>query len=124
MAPTYTLPADFLSGPAPNLIVEPIDWTSTALFENKGLYATLISNALTASECDTLVRAAEAQCNGVWEQAMINVGGGMQELAPDVRNCGRIIWDDRDVVAKIWDRVKDAVLPEIGVLEGRPGVTG
>lgn len=54
---------------------------------------------------------------------MINVGGGRQKLITDSRDCGRIIWDDRDVVAKIWNRVKDCV-PDIWFLKGMPHVTG
>ncbi|KAL8680369.1 MAG: hypothetical protein Q9224_006947, partial [Gallowayella concinna] len=55
--------------------------------------------------------------------ALINVGNGRQMLVQDARDCGRIIWDDRDVVAKIWNRVKDCV-PEIALLRGMAHVTG
>ncbi len=54
---------------------------------------------------------------------MVNVGGGLQRLISDVRDCGRIIWDDHTVVEKIWSRIKDSV-PEIEFLENVARVTG
>ena len=56
-------------------------------------------------------------------RAMINIGGGAQALYTDSRDCGRIIWDDRDVVERIWSRVKGSV-PEIEHLKGKARVTG
>ncbi len=47
----------------------------------------------------------------------------MQQLMTDARDCGRIIWDSREMVARIWDRVKDFV-PEIHFLMGVPRITG
>lgn len=41
----------------------------------------------------------------------------------DSRDCGRIIWDDKDVVERIWSRVKGSV-PEIEHLKGKARVTG
>lgn len=119
----YYLPKDFLSGPGPEKAVQKIDFTRTPLPEYDGHYAVVVDNALTKEECDNLVRAAETKNGGEWEQAMVNVGGGRQELIPHVRLCGRIIWDDRDIVEKIWSRVKDSV-PEIEFLKDLPGVTG
>lgn len=122
MAPqSFTLSSDFLSEPAENISVRKIDFTKTSLPEYKGLYAVVLDNVLNKSECEDLVRAAEAR--GEWEQAMINVGNGRQMLVPDARDCGRIIWDDREVVARIWGRVKDSV-PEIALLRVMAHVTG
>ena len=53
---------------------------------------------------------------------MINVGNYQQELATDIRDCGRIIWDDHAIAEKIWSRVKDFV-PEIQIVKDQPGVT-
>ena len=55
---------------------------------------------------------------------MINRDGGQQALVTDVRDCGRIIWDDHEVVAKILARCKDAILPDIGELTNVPKLTG
>ncbi|KAI4102741.1 MAG: hypothetical protein L6R37_004213 [Teloschistes peruensis] len=121
--PAFTLPANFLSRPAANIHLEKIDFTRTSLPEYKGLYAVILDNVLTKDECDDLIRAAEARTNGEWEQAMINVGGGHQRLITDARDCGRIIWDDTEIVARIWTRIKDQV-PEILSLRDQAHVTG
>lgn len=120
---SYTLPKDFLSGPGPKQLVQKIDFPKINLPEYQGLYAVVIDNALTREECNGLVCAAEAHSGGTWEPAMVNIGGGHQALMPNTRDCGRIIWDDRDVVEKLWLRVKDSV-PEVEYLVGRPEVTG
>lgn len=119
------LPTDFLSGPGPQKVVHKVDFKQTALPEYDGLFAVVIDNCLSKEECNELVRAAEATTNGkLWEQAMVNVGNGNQRMIMDVRYCSRIIWDDRDLVAKIWSRVKDCVLPDIEYLKDKPKVTG
>lgn len=109
--------------PTPNIQVQRIDFTKTPLPEYEGLYAVVLDNAFTKVECDHLIRAAEARTNGKWEQAMVNVGMGQQKLITDARNCGRIIWDDSDIVLRIWNRVKECV-PEIWFLKGMASVTG
>ncbi|KAL8739193.1 MAG: hypothetical protein Q9181_000084 [Wetmoreana brouardii] len=91
--------------------------------EYKGLYAVILDDAFTKAECEDLVRTAEARTNGKWEQALINIGGGHQKLITDARDCERIIWDDKVVVARIWDRVK-ARVPEITSLKEMAHVTG
>ena len=121
--PTFTLPHDFLSGPGPKVQKADVDFRYTELPEYEGRYATVLENVLTKDECDTLVRAAEASNNGTWEPAMINMGGGRQGMRTDIRDCGRIIWDDTDVVERIWSRVKSSV-PEIKYLKGMARVTG
>lgn len=120
---TFTIPHDFLSCPGPMVQKDDVDFSYTDLPEYEGRYATVLDNVLTKDECDTLVRAAEAQSNGTWEQAMINIGGGKQMLVTDSRDCGRIIWDDADVAEKIWSRVRGSV-PEIDIMKGRARVTG
>ncbi|KAL8957540.1 MAG: hypothetical protein Q9193_005216 [Seirophora villosa] len=120
---SFSLSSDFLSKPAPNIHVEKIEFEKTKLPEYKGLYAVVLDNAFSSAECEDLIHAAEAQTDGKWEQAMINVGGGRQRLITDSRDCGRIIWDDTGIVTKIWDRVKDCV-PEIWRLNGMAHVTG
>jgi hypothetical protein len=54
---------------------------------------------------------------------MVNVGNGQQRLFEDTRKCGRIIWDDRDMVAKLWARIADSV-PDIHQLQNWADVTG
>ena len=116
------IPADFLLQPT-SIIKCEIDWKASPLPENNGLYATILDNAFTAQECETLIKQAELTTGGKWEQAGVNVGGGMQQLRTETRDCGRILWDDRDMVERIWNRIKDHV-PEILSLKGMPLVTG
>ncbi|KAF3037961.1 hypothetical protein E8E12_006195 [Didymella heteroderae] len=123
MAPP-TLPEGFLTGPAPNLTRTDIDLTKEDIlpyYDN--LWAVVLDGVLSEQECDELIAAAESTTHGKWERAMVNIGGGMQAMYEDTRKCGRIIWDDRDLVAKLWARIEGAV-PEIHELKNRPHVTG
>ena len=121
---TSTYPHDFLLGPGrPKILKAVVDFDRTELPEYNGHYATVLDHVFTKEECDTLVRAAEAQSNGTWEQAMINIGDGEQAVMADARDCGRIIWDDVDLVERMWSRIADSV-PEIDRLEDMPKVTG
>ncbi|KAK4692631.1 hypothetical protein P7C71_g4606, partial [Lecanoromycetidae sp. Uapishka_2] len=113
---------DFQHHP-PDIIKREVIWKKTPLPENEGLYAVVLDNAFTAQECETLIKQAESSTNAGWEPAMVNVGGGRQRTITDTRDCGRIIWDDMDMIARIWDRVKDYV-PEIHALKNMPRVTG
>lgn len=100
------LPVGFLTKPATNMTVGPIDFAHTDLPEYAGLYAVVIDNVLSPDECALLIKAAESTSTKGWERAMINIGGGEQMLITDERNCGRIIWDSRDVVGKVWKRIE------------------
>ncbi|KAL9607980.1 MAG: hypothetical protein Q9167_007152, partial [Letrouitia subvulpina] len=108
------------SSPPPTLTAVRIDFSKTDLPEYAPSYALLIDHAFSPSECAALLAAAEESCaqhgpgrggsgsgsGSSWEKALVNVGGGRQRLLPEVRDCGRIIWDDEDVVAEIWERVR------------------
>jgi hypothetical protein len=117
------LPEGFLTGPAPSLTKEGIDWKESDLPENEGSWAVILDGVMTGQECDTLLAAVEATTNAQWERAMVNIGNGMQALYEDTRNCGRIICDNRDLVGRIWARIEDAV-PEIHQLKSCPNITG
>jgi hypothetical protein len=123
MASKYKLPAGFLEGPPPNLKRSNVNFTEGGLPEYEGLWAVVLDGVMTEEECEQLVAAAEATTDGKWERALINIGGGMQAMYEDTRKCGRIIWDSRDVVAKLWARIEGAV-PEIHRLENWAAVTG
>jgi hypothetical protein len=120
---TSLLPDGFLSGPAPDLIRSDVDFVQGGLPEYKDSWAVVLDGVLTETECDMLIAGAEATTDGVWERAMINIGGGMQATYEDVRKCGRIILDDREIAAKLWARIEAAV-PEIQELKAWPEVTG
>ena len=117
-------PQDVLTRPASsNIAKQVIDFSTSPLPMYTGSYAVILDNVLTPRECDDLLAAAEAHGNGAWERAMINVGGGRQALYTDVRNCGRIIWDDREVVGRLWGRLEPH-MQEILRLENRMDVAG
>ncbi|KAI1498413.1 oxidoreductase domain-containing protein [Biscogniauxia marginata] len=119
------LPSDFLSQPANDVKAEKVDFTKTEIPEMSQLYACVIDNALSPEECQLLIKAAEATCDGAWERAMVKTGMGKQAMYEDTRKCGRIIWDSRDIAVKIWKRIEH--LPEVQEilrLESRPRITG
>lgn len=117
------LPEGFLEGPGPNVTREPVNWFEGGLFDNQDKWAVVLDGVLTVEECKQIVAAAGETTNGKWERAMVNIGGGQQALLEDTRNCGRIIWDNRNIVEKIWARVAPSV-PEIQRLEDWVDVTG
>ncbi|KAI0836700.1 hypothetical protein F5Y06DRAFT_288333 [Hypoxylon sp. FL0890] len=122
------IPDDFLrSEPhdAKPITFKQIDFADTVLPEYKGLYAVVLDHVLSPSECTKLLELAEAsvvdenknKANGdAWAPALVNVGGGYEVAVPDYRNGDRIIWDQQDVVDRLWARlesvpqVKDALL--------------
>ncbi|KAK1991784.1 hypothetical protein LX36DRAFT_662994 [Colletotrichum falcatum] len=130
------IPEDFLSGPppadAPPVTLEKIDWSASALPENGTLYAVVLDNVLTPGECAQLIRMAEDSAagrgagegeddedDGPWRPAMVNIGQGYEMLEPEYRNSDRIIWDQQDVVDRLWRRCRlapglEAQLAEVG----------
>jgi hypothetical protein len=105
-----------------------IDFAATdpPLPEYKRYLAAVIDNALTESECNELLRFAEASSpDGTWERALINIGNGRQALATDTRNCGRIMFDSQEIAEKLLARLRP-FLQELNIerLENRPLVTG
>ncbi len=116
---------NFLTTPAPNIVVNRIDFSKTTLPEYTDRYALILDNILSPEECSTLIRAAEATSPTGWERALVNVGGGNQMLITDARNCGRIIWDSREMVSRIWKRIDHLPdVQEIARLENAPTIFG
>ncbi|KAL9613340.1 MAG: hypothetical protein Q9167_002101 [Letrouitia subvulpina] len=123
MRSVYKLPKDFLLGSSSEITKQIIDFKGNELPEYEGYYACILDNALSADECGELIRAAKAQTNGEWQLAMINSGSGRQEVDLGSRSCGRIIWDDPEIVSRIWARCQGLV-PELHELRDRPSITG
>jgi len=114
---------DLLSGPAPTQCrSERIDFSKTQLPEYSGLFALLIHDLLTPTECTDLLNFAQSANR--WEQAMINVGGGRQMLSTETRNCGRIIVDDEILAKRLQDRIMPHLPHEIVTLENKAHITG
>lgn len=119
----YTPPQGFMEGPAPNIIREDINFAEAGLPEYDGAWAVVLDGVMTEEECKQLVEAAEATTDGIWERAMVNVGGGRQAMYEDTRKCGRIIWDNREIMTKLWARIEGFV-PDIHRLRNWASVTG
>lgn len=111
------IPKDFLAPlPDPSVIkVERIDFEDSPLPEYKKLYAVVLDNVLSREECGALIRMTELSAgahregvevpNNGWKPAMVNVGVGLECLATDYRNSDRIIWDERVLAQRLWERV-------------------
>jgi hypothetical protein len=120
---TYTsipvpIPDTFLAPlPDPSVIkVEKIDFAKTTIPEYKNLYAVVLDNVLSQEECNQLIYMAEQSAgahqddddkvpNNGWRPAMVNAGLGYEFVALDYRNSDRIIWDEKVLVKRLWDRV-------------------
>lgn len=141
------LPPDFLSPtapPAPDAIpitYEPIDWSITCLPNNDGLYAVVLDNVLSPSECATLVQLAESSVesvrlgeneplkNATWMPAMVTAGQGQEVLDSGYRNSDRIVWDCQEMVDRLLARclqgeIGEVLLEKLAVLHNDCNVTG
>merc|ERR1712001_411358 len=68
--------------------------------------AFILDNVLSEEECRALIE--ETKDKG-YEDALLNVGGGRQILATDIRNSKRCIIDSEEKAAWIWDKIKDYI---------------
>lgn len=119
------IPEDYLRADPPDaapLKYSKIDFEKTVLPQYKGAYAVVIDNVLSPSECATLIQLAEASVpdenrrggddgSSAWNPALVNVGGGYEVLLPEYRNSDRIIWDNQEIVDRLWARLER--VPEI-----------
>jgi hypothetical protein len=122
-----SLPAD-----APPVTYTKIDFSTTPLPEYATHYAVILDNVLTPAECTTLIHLAERSAgspsvpdNG-WTPALVNAGASGEFLATDYRNSDRIIWDEKEIVRKIWERclLAPGLREDLGVIEGNVGILG
>ncbi|CAG8435560.1 5761_t:CDS:1 [Diversispora eburnea] len=66
-----------------------------------------IDNVCTPEECAALIEYSEKE--GVYEQALINVGNGQQKLMSNIRNNTRYMKDDKQLASMLWSRIKNLV---------------
>lgn len=128
--PKSFLPEVPTASDAQPMTMTPVDWKTTPLPEYDGRYAVVLDNVLSRSECDELIKLAEASVdvvrigendpkggggegsqqeggfdgNDPWRPAMINAGGGYEVLDTTYRHSDRIIWDEQEVVDRLWAR--------------------
>lgn len=116
------VPADYLiSDPydAKPITFKQINFGETVLPEYDGGYAVVLDHVLSPSECAKLIHLAESSVlnedkvegGNPWQPALVHVGGGFEVLVADYRNSDRIIWDQQDVVDRMWARLEK--VPEI-----------
>jgi hypothetical protein len=110
--------------------VSKVDFENSPLPEYKHLYAVVLDNVLSKDECDKLVFMAEMSVgahqggeepeNNGWKPAMVNVGRNYEVLELNYRNSDRIIWDDRVIAKRLWDRVMqgEGMKDYFSILEG------
>ncbi|KAI0098041.1 oxidoreductase domain-containing protein [Nemania sp. FL0031] len=115
------IPDDFLkSDPADAQPIThtPVDFNGWLLPEYDGCYAVVLDHVLSPSECAQLIQLAEdsvmdedKEDGSPWRPALVNVGGGFEVEIPDYRKSDRIIWDNQEIVDRLWARM--AAVPEI-----------
>ncbi|KAI1170454.1 hypothetical protein F4777DRAFT_591942 [Nemania sp. FL0916] len=115
------IPDDFLkSDPtdAQPITHEPIDFLNSVLPEYDGCYAVVLDHVLSPSECAQLLQLAEDSVMDIdkedgssWRPALVNVGGGYEAEMPDYRKSERIIWDQQEIVDRLWARM--CTVPEV-----------
>lgn len=110
------IPDDFLrSTPTKPLVVKPVPFASSGLPEYEGCYAVTIDDILSKEECEALTRLAESSVPRTqapdfspWQPAMVSLGMGFEVLSSDYRDSDRIIWDEQEMVDRIWARCVQA----------------
>jgi hypothetical protein len=119
-----------------------IDFKNSPLPEYKDLYAVVLDNVLTQTECDQLLHMAELSTGAHleehgddaaggskgWKQALVRAGRRHEILAIEYRDSGRILWDEKEVVKRFFNRILQAkgMRDYLNLLEGKEydGVVG
>ncbi|KAK8102558.1 oxidoreductase domain-containing protein [Apiospora sp. TS-2023a] len=125
------IPDDFLrdeNHTADSISYKVINFKETVLPQYEPCYAAVLDNVLTPAECATLLQLAEssvrdedkAEDGNPWRPAMVNVGGGREVLETSYRNSDRIIWDNQEVVDRIWARITQVP----GIMDTLGSITG
>ena len=120
-----------------------IDFKNSPLPEYKDLYAVVLDNVLTQTECDQLLHMAELSTGAHleehgdddaageskgWKKALVRAGRRHEILAIEYRDSGRILWDEKEVVKRFFNRILQAkgMRDYLNLLEGKEydGVVG
>ncbi|KAI0206044.1 hypothetical protein F4808DRAFT_447911 [Astrocystis sublimbata] len=121
------IPDDFLKSEpadAQPITHNPIDFENSVLPEFKDCYAVVLDHVLSPSECSQLLAFAEdsvmdedkmpSEASGPpssWRPALVHIGGGYEVENPSYRKGERIIWDQQEIVNRLWARM--VPIPEI-----------
>ena len=82
---------------------------------SKGKLAFLLDNVLSQEECQEFIDEMEAP--GDWQDALVNVGFGEQQMMSDVRKSKRKLVFDEEKAGMIFERIKEYLPPQ---WEGQP----
>ncbi|KAI1495417.1 oxidoreductase domain-containing protein [Biscogniauxia marginata] len=90
-----------------------IDFENSVLPEYTGAFAVVLDHVLSPSECAKLIAMAEDSVTeedkldgSPWRPALVHVGGGYEVLSPNYRASDRIIWDNQEIVDRLWARLQ------------------
>ncbi|ESP04160.1 hypothetical protein LOTGIDRAFT_170992 [Lottia gigantea] len=75
----------------------------------RGKLAFGLYDVFTPEECEDFIEITEKRG---YEEALVNIGAGMQSLMTDIRNSDRCIVDSHEEAEKIWQRIKDFIPSE------------
>ncbi|RUS19261.1 hypothetical protein BC937DRAFT_87760 [Endogone sp. FLAS-F59071] len=87
----------------PQFLSRPTDKQFPSHYSNRKPYVMILENVCTPEECQRLIDLSEAQN---YTPALLNIGGGRETLATDVRNNDRYIRDDPELAELLWRRLK------------------
>ena len=140
VAPNFliTMPYD-----AQPILTYRVDFAKTPLPEYQGSYAVVLDNVLSPSECKQLITYAEESTgahstgevdkenaeeveNNGWKPALVNAGPGREILMTDYRNSDRIIWDNQEMMNRLWARclLGHGIKDQLGRIERKPLMQG
>ncbi|KAG8831116.1 hypothetical protein FRC17_003644 [Serendipita sp. 399] len=104
------------------ILTYPIVFKDSLLPEYDGYYAVVLDNVLSPSECAQLIKYAEMSAGMIgaqevngdttseekkkkgWIPALVNLGDGKEARLTYYRDSDRIIWDNQELVDRLWDR--------------------
>ncbi|KAI0012623.1 hypothetical protein F4779DRAFT_15891 [Xylariaceae sp. FL0662B] len=115
------IPPDFLKSEpddARPIKFSQIDFEQSVLPEYKSAYAVVLDHVLSPSECVRLIELAEASVmeedkedGSPWRPALVSAGGGYEVALLEYRDSDRIIWDQQEIVDRLWARLRN--VPQI-----------
>ncbi|KAL7796078.1 hypothetical protein V8C37DRAFT_414371 [Trichoderma ceciliae] len=109
------VPDTFLMGPASEpIIMKPVPFKESKVPEYAKCKAWILDNILSREECAQLIAYAEDSAplakpgDSPWRPALVSVAPGVETRAPGYRHSDRIIWDNQNLVDRLWGRCAQA----------------
>ena len=119
-----SLESEILTAPAPATApARIIDFGQTEVDEYEGYFAMVVDNVLTPEECAQLLSLVRPAEGAPWPPATVTTYDNRQILA-DSRQCGRIIFNSETIGARLLDRIRHHIPPEVATLDNAPDITG